>query len=75
MSEHIGYIRVSSVDQNTERQREGIAVAKRKGIYKGKPINEALREQIREKFDKGMNKRQIAKSLCCPRGIVYKALN
>ena len=39
-----------------ERQREGIAIAKEKGIYKGKPVNEVLRDKIREKYDEGLNK-------------------
>jgi DNA invertase Pin-like site-specific DNA recombinase len=57
-----------------ERQREGIAIAKQKGKYKGKPVNEALHDQIRQKYAEGINKMQIAKSLGCARATVYKAL-
>ena len=57
-----------------ERQREGIAIAKEKGVYKGKPVNETLHEKIREKFAGGMNKLQISKSLSCARATVYRAL-
>lgn len=32
----IGYIRVSSFDQNPERQREGIALARQRGVYRGR---------------------------------------
>ena len=57
-----------------ERQREGVAIAKKKGVYRGKPVNEILHEQIRQKFAEGMNKTQIAKTLSCARATVYKAL-
>lgn len=57
-----------------ERQREGIAIAKKKGKYRGKPVDMLLHEQIRLKFAEGMNKMQIAKTLGCARATVYKAL-
>ena len=58
-----------------ERQREGIAIAKQKGKYKGKPVDVVLHEQIRQKYAEGMNKLQIAKTLGCARATVYKAIN
>lgn len=57
-----------------ERQREGIAIAKQKGKYKGKPVDLELHEQIRLKYSEGVNKMQIAKTLGCARATVYKAL-
>ncbi len=57
-----------------ERQREGIAIAKQKGKYKGKPVNTVLHEQIQQKYADGMNKSQIALALGCARATVYKAL-
>ena len=33
---NIAYVRVSSADQNGERQAEGIALAKQRGAYKGR---------------------------------------
>ncbi|WP_159818133.1 recombinase family protein [Colwellia sp. 20A7] len=57
-----------------ERQREGIAIAKQKGKYKGKPVDVALHEKIRLKYAEGLNKMQIAKSIGCARATVYKAL-
>lgn len=57
-----------------ERQRESIAIAKAKGKYLGKPINEALHNKIRALFNQGVNKTQIAKQLGCTRPTVYKAL-
>lgn len=57
-----------------ERQREGIAIAKANGKYKGKGINKELHERIRLMYSEGMNKMQIAKTLGCARATVYKAL-
>jgi DNA invertase Pin-like site-specific DNA recombinase len=57
-----------------ERQREGIALAKLKGKYKGKPVNQILHTQIQDLFGQGLNKMQIAKQLGCSRPTVYKAL-
>lgn len=58
-----------------ERQREGIAIARTKGKYLGKPINKALHDRIKELFSQGVNKTQIAKQLGCTRPTVYKALS
>jgi DNA invertase Pin-like site-specific DNA recombinase len=57
-----------------ERQREGIALAKQKGKYSGKPVNEVLRDKIKELSSQGINKMQIANTLGCSRTTVYKAL-
>jgi DNA invertase Pin-like site-specific DNA recombinase len=57
-----------------ERQREGIALAKQKGKYNGKPVNEGLRDKIKELSSQGINKMQIANTLGCSRTTVYKAL-
>ncbi len=46
-----------------ERQREGIAIAKLKGKYKGKPVNIELNENILALANKGINKSQIARLL------------
>jgi len=58
-----------------ERQREGIAIAKQQGKYKGKPIKLELRDDIRRLAGDGMNKMQISKQLNCSRTTVYKALS
>jgi DNA invertase Pin-like site-specific DNA recombinase len=58
-----------------ERQREGIAIAKAKGKYKGKGINKNLHTRIIELYSEGMNKTQIAKTLGCARATVYKAID
>lgn len=58
-----------------ERQREGIVIAKAKGKYRGKQVNQQLHNQIRELYARGVNKTQIAKQLGCVRATVYKALS
>ncbi len=57
-----------------ERQREGIAIAKAKGKYRGKPTNLELHQQIKELIEQGVNKTQVAKQLGCTRKTVYNAL-
>jgi DNA invertase Pin-like site-specific DNA recombinase len=58
-----------------EQQREGIAIAKLKGKYKGKPVNIELTKNILGLAEKGINKMQIAKQLDCSRTTVYKVLS
>jgi len=51
-----------------ERQREGIAIAKTKGVYKGrKPgLNAEMKLKLREMIASGISKTEIAKNrLCC----------
>ena len=56
-----------------ERQMEGIAKAKEKGVYKGrKPTVDV--EKIRELAKQGLQKTVIAKELGIGRATVYRAL-
>ena len=59
-----------------ERQREGIAIAKTKGVYKGrKPsLNEGMKLKLREMVANGMSKTEIAKNLAISRASVYQYL-
>ena len=59
-----------------ERQREGIAIAKTKGVYKGrKPIlNEEMKLKLREMVANGVSKTEIAKNLAMSRASVYQYL-
>ncbi len=59
-----------------ERQREGIAVAKSKGIYKGrKPVlDKEMIKKLRDMAVGGMSKADIAKNLTISRASVYKYL-
>jgi len=59
-----------------ERQREGIAIAKTQGVYKGrKPsLNEGMKLKLREMVANGMSKTEIAKNLAISRASVYQYL-
>lgn len=59
-----------------ERQREGIAIAKTKGVYKGrKPsLDDAGRDKLRELLGQGMPKAQIAEVLGVSRTTLYENL-
>lgn len=59
-----------------ERQREGIAIAKTKGVYKGrKPsLDEAARTRAREMLAQGRTKVEVADALGVSRSTLYAAL-
>lgn len=59
-----------------ERQREGIAIAKTKGVYKGrKPVlDEAAKARARELVAQGTPKAQVAEVLGVSRSTLYVAL-
>jgi len=54
-----------------ERQADGIAVAKNKGIYKGRPPS-IDQDKIKQHLSEGKRPTQIAKDLEISRGMVYK---
>jgi len=55
-----------------ERQAEGIAAAKRRGVYRGRPPKIDIAE-IQTRLGKGQTPTQIARDLGISRGTVYKA--
>lgn len=58
-----------------ERQRDGIAKAKEKGLYKGRRPTAALKaDDARKLHAEGKNPSEIAKALGIGRGSVYRAL-
>jgi len=57
-----------------QRCNEGRALAKAQGKHLGRFKNEKLHTQIKECFDKGMNKNLISKTLKCSRTTVYRVL-
>ncbi|WP_395375733.1 recombinase family protein [Marinicella sp. W31] len=59
-----------------ERQREGIALAKRRGVYKGrkKALSEADIKNVVEKANSGGNKTQLAKQYGISRETLYQYL-
>ena len=56
-----------------ERQMEGIAKAKEKGVYKGRKPTVDI-DKIRELAKQGIQKTTIAKELGIGRATVYRAL-
>jgi len=59
-----------------ERQREGIAIAKANGAYKGRPqsISDATIVEIKSRIATGEPKAQIAKSLGISRDTLYRVI-
>ena len=55
-----------------ERQAEGVAAAKRRGVYRGRPPKIDM-EAIRERLAKGLSPTVIARDFGISRGTVYKA--
>ena len=55
-----------------ERQAEGIAAAKAKGVYKGRPAKIDM-AAIRARLAEGQSPTQIARDMGISRGTVYKA--
>jgi DNA invertase Pin-like site-specific DNA recombinase len=59
-----------------QRQREGIELAKKRGVYKGRQptISEKTKEGIREKHESGYDISSIARSFGVSRASVYRFL-
>ena len=55
-----------------ERQAEGIAAAKKRGVYRGRPPRIDM-HKVQEKLKQGMSPTVIARELGISRGTVYKA--
>jgi DNA invertase Pin-like site-specific DNA recombinase len=60
-----------------ERQREGIALAKQRGAYKGrkKSLSQAAVAQLRQRLTTGMSKAQIAREFGISRQTLYQYLS
>tara|TARA_Y100000310_G_scaffold152483_1_gene151965 strand:+ start:10706 stop:11272 length:567 start_codon:yes stop_codon:yes gene_type:complete len=58
-----------------ERQREGIAIAKEKGKYKGrKGVDPALKEQVIEQYNNGVKPKAIIEQTGLGRSTVFKII-
>ena len=58
-----------------ERQAQGIALAKKRGVYKGrKPISDDVIEKAREMINAGIPRARIAKKLGISRNTLYNRL-
>ena len=60
-------------DDRRRRQAEGIEKAKEKGTYRGRPVNEALHQKIRELREKGFSIRKTAELAGCGLSTVQRA--
>jgi DNA invertase Pin-like site-specific DNA recombinase len=60
-----------------ERQREGIALAKQRGVYKGrkKSLSQAAIAQLRQRITTGMSKAQVAREFGISRQTLYQYLS
>jgi DNA invertase Pin-like site-specific DNA recombinase len=59
-----------------ERQREGIALAKQRGVYKGrkKSLSEVAVSELRQRLDAGASKAQVARAFGISRETLYQYL-
>ena len=74
--QRIGYIRVSSFEQNPERQREGIELAKQRKAYRGrkKSLNSEQIDEMKLRIADGQQKTQVARDFCISRETLYQYL-
>ena len=72
----LGAISTFERDLLLERQREGIALAKKKGKYKGRPsrFSSEKIEEIKKLFGERDNKAELAKELNISRGYLYQVV-
>ncbi|KJZ16912.1 serine recombinase [Halomonas sp. S2151] len=61
-------------DDRRGRQAEGIEKAKEMGAYRGRPVNEALHQRIRELREKGFSIRKTAELAGCGTSTVQRAI-
>lgn len=55
-----------------QRQKEGIAIAKEKGVYQGKPKDLELRKTLAKLFTRGMSAEEAAKVAKCGRATAFR---
>jgi len=70
----LGAISTFERDLLLERQREGIAIAKEKGKYKGRPsrFDKTKVKEIKKLFKERNNKAELARELGMSRGYLYE---
>jgi DNA invertase Pin-like site-specific DNA recombinase len=69
----LGMVAEMEVSFIKERQAAGIAKAKEKGVYRGRPVS-LDHDLIRRMAKEGQGATAIAKAVGCSRGAVYKAI-
>lgn len=59
-----------------ERQREGILLAQKKGVYRGrKPLEKSIIEEAKKRINQGIPKAKVARDLKIGRTSLYRYLN
>ena len=61
-------------EDRRRRQAEGIALAKSKGVYKGRPSDTALRQKVQELREKNFSIRRTAELAGCSASTVQRIL-
>lgn len=61
MLDMVAAIARKDYEQRRARQAQGIAKAKQKGVYKGRPVDQAKHERIRELLENGFSIRKAAR--------------
>ena len=60
MLDMVAAIARKDYEQRRERQAQGIEKAKKKGVYKGRPVDQAKHDRIRQLLEKGFSIRKAA---------------
>src|SRR6056297_166882 len=60
MLDMVAAIARKDYEQRRQRQAQGIEKAKRKGVYKGRPVDQAKHDRIRQLLEKGFSIRKAA---------------
>ena len=60
MLDMVAAIARKDYEQRRERQAQGIAKAKKKGVYKGRPVDRDKHDRIRQLLEKGFSVRKAA---------------
>jgi DNA invertase Pin-like site-specific DNA recombinase len=68
----LGAVAEFEADIRAERQKDGIAAAKAKGVYKGRPPTDGLADSIRTALAAGESPTALAKRLNVARSTVYR---
>lgn len=59
-------------EQRRERQAQGIAKARERGVYRGRPTNPELHRKVRELLDAGFSIRKVAEHAQCSTSTVQR---
>ena len=72
MLDMVAAIAAKDYEMRRQRQAQGIAKAKKAGVYKGRPVNQDLHEKVSELLDAGFSVRKAAKHAGCSPSTVQR---